>query len=340
MKTELFDYEINPSRIAQEPASPRDSSKLLVTERSTGNITNTIFKNIVSYFSPGDALVLNNTKVMKCRLRGKKKTGGNVEILLLRKLQDGLWESLVKPSARLRAGYEVYFKNGASALLCERNDDGLWKVKLQGEADEKILEDAGEMPLPPYIHAPLSNEKNYQTIYAEQHGSAAAPTAGLHFTQEILFALREKGVHITHVTLHIHLDTFRPIKEAQIEDHRMYSEFCVVTEETASAIREAKKQNKKIFACGTTSVRALETASVHSTRNTLQPFSGFTDLYITPGYTFRIVDAVLTNFHFPRSTLLVLVNAFMGTDAMKKAYAEAISQGYRFFSFGDAMLIL
>ena len=340
MKTELFDYEIPASRIAQEPATPRDSSKLLVAERSTGNITHTIFKNIVSYFSPGDVLVLNNTKVMKCRLRGKKKTGGNVEILLLRKLPDGLWESLVKPSGKLRVGYEVNFKNGTSALLCERNGDGLWKVKLLGAPDENILEDAGEMPLPPYIRAALSNENNYQTIYAEKQGSAAAPTAGLHFTQELLGTLREKGVRITYVTLHIHLDTFRPIKEEHIENHRMYSEYCDMPEETADAICDAKKQNKKIVACGTTSVRVIETAAAHSTKNIIQRFSGFTGLYITHGFSFRVVDAMLTNFHFPRSTLLVLVSAFMGIERMKKAYREALAQDYRFFSFGDAMLIL
>lgn len=340
MKTELFDYDIEPSRIAQEPASPRDSSRLMVADRKTGELTHTVFKNIASYFSEDDVLVLNNTKVMKCRLRGKKKTGGSVEILLLRKLRDGLWESLVKPSSRLRTGYEVFFENGASALLCERNGDGLWKVKLQGAPDEKILEDAGEMPLPPYIRAALSDEKNYQTVYAEKQGSAAAPTAGLHFTEKLLSSLREKGVRIAHVTLHIHLDTFRPVKEGHIEDHRMYSEFCVVPEETAAVIRDAKKQNKKVFACGTTSVRALEAAANDSQNEIIKPFSGFTDLYITPGYAFRITDAMLTNFHFPRSTLLVLVSAFMGLDAMKRVYAEAMSHNYRFFSFGDAMLIL
>ncbi len=340
MKLSLFDYDIEPSRIAQDPVFPRDAAKLLVADRKTGKFAHAVFRDIVSYFSEGDVLVLNNTKVMKCRLHGRKKTGGNVELLLLRESSDGTWESLVKPSSRLRAGTEIYFKSGVSAHLVSRNGNGLWHVKLEGANAEKIFEDIGEMPLPPYIHSRASKDSDYQTVYAQSTGSAAAPTAGLHFTDELLQKIKNAGAEIVYTTLHVHLDTFRPIQEEHIENHKIHSEYAEVPQETAEAVNNAKQNGKKIIACGTTVARALETAALKTKYGRIEVFSGFTDLYIMPGFSFRVVDALITNFHFPRSTLLVLVSAFMGYDFMKKSYDEALKNDYRFFSFGDAMLII
>lgn len=339
MKLSLFDYHIDPLRIAQKPVEPRDAAKLLVADRKTGGFAHVIFRDIISHFSEGDVLVLNNTKVMKCRLHGKKKTGGNVELLLLRESGDGTWESLVKPSSRLRAGTEIHFKNGTSAQLVSRNGNGLWHVEFRGAQAEKIFEAEGEMPLPPYIHSRASKDSDYQTVYAKATGSAAAPTAGLHFTDTLLQKIKNAGVNIVHTTLHVHLDTFRPIIEDKIENHKIHSEYCDVPMEAAEAVKNAKQNGKKVFACGTTVARTLESAALKSKRGIFESFSGFTELYITPGFSFHIVDALITNFHFQRSTLLVLVSAFMGYDFMKKSYDEAMKNDYRFFSFGDAMLI-
>lgn len=339
MDLSLFDYHIEPSRIAQKPVEPRDASKLLVADRTTKKFTHAVFRDIVSYFSEGDVLVLNDTKVMKCRLHGKKKTGGNVELLLLRKHADGTWESLVKPSSRLSAGTEIHFKNGTSAQLVSRNGNGLWHIKLDGAPAEEIFEEEGEMPLPPYIRSLVSKDSDYQTVYARESGSAAAPTAGLHFMDELLQKIKNAGVNIVTTTLHVHLDTFRPIREAHIENHKIHSEYCEVPRESAAAVNNAKQNGRKIVACGTTVVRAVESAALKSKHGELEAFSGFTELYITPGFSFQVVDALVTNFHFPRSTLLVLVSAFMGYEFMKQSYDEAMENGYRFFSFGDAMLI-
>lgn len=339
MDLSLFDYDIEPSRIAQKPVEPRDAAKLLVADRKTGVLTHTIFRDIVSHFSEGDVLVLNDTKVMKCRLHGKKKTGGKVELLLLRESGDGRWESLVKPSSRLRAGTEIHFKNGTSAQLVSRNGNGLWHVEFRGAQAENIFEAEGEMPLPPYIHSRASKDSDYQTVYAQSTGSAAAPTAGLHFTDDLLQKIKNAGMNIVYTTLHVHLDTFRPICEDNIQNHKIHSEYCDVPPEAADKINAAKQNGKKVFACGTTVARALESAALKSKRGIFESFSGFTELYITPGFSFRVVDALITNFHFPRSTLLVLVSAFMGYNFMRESYNEAMENDYRFFSFGDAMLI-
>ncbi len=337
MKTELFDFYVPPDRIAQQPVFPPDSCRLMVLERKGGKITHCRFHQILDYFRPGDCLVLNDTRVIKARLFGRKETGGKVEVLLLRKVRDGLFEALVKPGRKVKEGGILYFQSDIIGKVVGRKDGGVRLIKFNTSSLKKI-EMAGEIPLPPYIKVPLKDEKSYQTVYARVSGSAAAPTAGLHFTTNLLKKIQKKGVKIARVTLHIGLDTFRPIKEEEVEEHMIHKEYFKVSKKAVEIINEVREKGGRVFACGTTTVRALET--VAQTGGKLRPFEGETSLYIYPGFKFKVVEALITNFHLPRSTLLVLVSAFAGRDKIIKAYKEAVKLKYRFFSFGDAMLII
>lgn len=337
MKAELFDFRVPPELIAQEPASPPESCRLMVLEKSKGKITHCYFYQIVDYFNPDDCLILNDTRVIKARLHGKRETGGKVEVLLLRKIKSSLWEALVKPGKKVRFGEVIFFKTGLKGKVIGEGEGRVKLVEFNTSALKKI-EMAGEVPLPPYIKAPLKDEKNYQTVYARVPGSAAAPTAGLHFTPHLLEKLKEKGVKIGWVTLHIGLDTFRPIQEDEVEKHLIHKEYLNISKKTVRIVNETREKGGRVFACGTTVVRALETAALDN--GELQPYKGETSLYIYPGFKFKAVDALITNFHYPRSTLIVLVSAFAGREKIIKAYKEAVKLKYRFFSFGDAMLII
>ncbi len=337
MKTSLFDYFLPSELIAQEPVEPRDSARLLVLERGTGKIEHRIFRDIVDYLKSGDLLVLNDTKVMPARLFGRRKTGGKVEVLLLRRRGE-LWEALLKPGRKGKVGEEIEISPLLRARVVGREESGIRIVKLECEGDVfSEIKRVGQMPLPPYIKKPLSRPDEYQTVYARKEGSAAAPTAGLHFTDSLLKEIERKGVKKVFVTLHIGLDTFRPIREESVEEHQIHTEYYEISEGAAREINEVKKAGKKVIAVGTTSVRVLETAA---RQGGVAPGKGFTDLYIYPGFEFKIVDALITNFHLPRTTLLVLVSAFAGRDLIMKAYKEAIERKYRFYSFGDAMFIM
>ncbi len=340
MRTEEFNYELPKELIAQDPIEPRDASRLMIIHRDTGDIEHKIFRDIEQYLEPGDCLVVNNTKVIPARLKGQKaKTGGQVEIFLLAEVEKDLWEVLVRPGRRLPQGTEVIFGSGRLlARIEKRLTGGERLVSFHYDGDfNRLIDELGEVPLPPYITKPLDELDRYQTIYAEKRGSVAAPTAGLHFTPELMERLEKRGVIVVAVTLRVGIDTFRPVREEVVEDHKMHSELYSVTKATAAAIDETKKRGGRIVAVGTTSVRVLETAGetgrlVSGTANTR--------LFIYPGYKFKMVDALITNFHLPRSTLLMLVAAFGGRDLMLKAYHEAISNRYRFYSFGDAMFII
>lgn len=350
MKTADFDYILPPELIAQTPVEPRDSSRLMVVDRQSGGFEHRHFYDLPEYLRPGDCLVVNDTRVLPARLRGtKEKTGGKVEILLLSELEEKKWEALVRPAARLKAGSRIVFTGGE--LIGEIEEclpDGRRIVFFACDRDfHQLLHQIGEMPLPPYIHRPLSEPERYQTVYAKEERSAAAPTAGLHFTSELLERIQKMGVKITPLTLVVGLDTFRPIKEADFKEHRIHSESYRVPEKTAEAINQTIEKGGRIIAVGTTSTRVLETVACPAKDNALQgrkwrvkPDKGRAELYIYPGNEFKIVDTLITNFHLPRSTLLLLVSAFAGTELIKKAYQEAIEKQYRFFSFGDAMLII
>ncbi len=353
MKTSELSYDLPQELIAQTPIEPRDASRLLVIHRDTGALEHRIFREIGEYLRPGDVLVANESRVIPARLYARKEPGGGkVEVLLLRALSADTWVTLVG-GARTRVGSVVRFLDG------EELTDLTAEIVATGERGERTLrfhadlnaylERIGHTPLPPYIHVPLSDPERYQTVYSQTPGSAAAPTAGLHFTPELLLALREQGIHLEFVTLHVGLDTFRPIEEDEVEKHQIHSEWCRLSPETAERINQARLAGGRIIAVGTTSLRILETAAQQGLCQdpegkcpwrTVAPFEGFTRLYITPGYRFRAVDALITNFHLPQSTLLALVMAFAGVDLIRKAYAEAIRERYRFFSFGDATLIL
>ncbi len=337
MKTEFFDFRIPPELIAQEPASSPESCRLMVLEKNEGKIRHCYFHQIVDYFNPDDCLVLNDTRVIKVRLHGKRGTGGKVEVLLLRKIKSSLWEALVKPGRKVRFGEVIFFKAGLQGKIIGEGEGGVKLVEFNTSALKKI-EMAGEIPLPPYIKAPLKDERNYQTVYARVPGSAAAPTAGLHFTPHLLEKIKEKGVKIGWVTLHIGLDTFRPIHEDEVEKHLIHKEYLKIPKKTVEIVNETRERGGRVFACGTTVVRALETGALEN--GELQPYEGNTSLYIYPGFKFKAVDALITNFHFPRSTLIVLVSAFAGRSKIIKAYEQAVRLKYRFFSFGDAMLII
>ncbi len=335
-----FYYELPQELIAQDPLPDRSGSRLLLLDRKTGETEHHIFRDIVDYLNPGDCLAVNNTKVIPARLIGSRaETGAKIEVLLLKRGEDDVWETLVKPGKKAKPGTKILFGGGLlTGEVLEVIEDGNRKIRFQYEGIfEEILDQLGQMPLPPYITHQLKDKNRYQTVYAKHDGSAAAPTAGLHFTPELLRKIEEKGVLIAHVTLHVGLGTFRPVKVENILEHHMHSEFYMVEEEQARLINETKKQGGRVIAVGTTSCRTLESAAGED--GILKAGSGWTDIFIYPGYEFRLTDGLITNFHLPESTLMVLVSALAGRDRIMNAYAEAVKERYRFFSFGDAMFI-
>ena len=341
MNVNEFDYNLPEELIAQTPLKERSSSRLLILNKENGNITHEHFYNIINYLHKGDVLVLNDTKVIPARLIGEKEdTKAVIEILLLKELEDNNWECLARPGKRLKEGTIVSFGDGLlKAKITEKLEDGIVHVKLiyNGILME-ILDKLGTMPLPPYIHEKLEDQSRYQTVYAKYDGSAAAPTAGLHFTKELLNKIEEKGVIITYVTLHVGLGTFRPVEVENILDHKMHSEFYIMNKKTADILNKAKEEKRRIVAVGTTSTRTLETIATNN-NGLFKECAGNTDIFIYPGYTFKAIDALITNFHLPKSTLVMLVSALAGKDKILNAYNEAIKEKYRFFSFGDSMFI-
>lgn len=340
MKTSDFYFDLPQELIAQDPLEDRSSSRLLHLDRTTGNIEHTIFRNVLDYLRPGDCLVVNDTKVIPARLYGHKAdTGAVIELLLLKRKEHDIWETLVKPGKKARPGAVITFGDGLlTGKILDIVEDGNRLIQFSYEGIfEEILDQLGEMPLPPYITHKLQDKNRYQTVYAKHDGSAAAPTAGLHFTEELLSQVREKGIHIAHVTLHVGLGTFRPVKVEDVNDHHMHSEFYVVEPEQADLINQTKKQGGRAIAVGTTSCRTLESATDEN--GILHSKSGWTDIFIYPGYTFKMIDGLITNFHLPESTLLMLVSALAGKEHILAAYEKAVEERYRFFSFGDAMLI-
>lgn len=336
-----FYYELPQELIAQDPLEDRSGSRLLILDRESGRMEHHIFRELPAYLCPGDCLVINDTKVIPARLIGsREETGAKVEVLLLKRREDNVWETLVKPGKKARPGVKLCFGDGLlRGEVLEVVEDGNRLIRFAYEGIfEEILDRLGQMPLPPYITHQLKDRNRYQTVYAKHDGSAAAPTAGLHFTPGLLETIQEMGVRIAHVTLHVGLGTFRPVKVEHIQDHHMHSEFYMVEEEQAEIINETKAGGGRIIAVGTTSCRTLESASGED--GILRSGSGWTDIFIYPGYRFRMTDCLITNFHLPESTLLMLVSALAGREKILKAYEEAVRERYRFFSFGDAMLIL
>jgi len=348
MKTSDFDYYLPESSIAQTPLEPRDSSRLLVLNRQTGELDHRIFNQTGDYLNPSDLLVLNQTRVIPARIYARKSTGGRVELLLLRRCDTLIWECLVGGKG-ITVGKTVQVENGPSAEIVDILDGSERLVKFS-EPIEPHFPKVGNVPLPPYIHEKLKDPERYQTVYAREPGSAAAPTAGLHFTPRLLDELKAKGVKIAYVTLHVGLDTFAPVTEENPGEHKIHTEWCELPRETANAINETRANGGRVIAVGTTSVRTLESAghqtvdrgpqTVHRPPSPVEPFTGPTSLYILPGYQFKVVDAMITNFHLPKSTLIMLVSAFAGREKILETYQTAIKEGYRFYSFGDAMLIL
>lgn len=340
MTVEDFDYNLPEELIAQTPLKTRSDSRLLVLNKNSGEIEHKHFKDIIDYMNPGDTIVVNDTKVIPARLIGEKTdTKAVIEVLLLKNIEGDIWESLCKPAKRVKEGTIVSFGDGLLKAKCiECCEEGIRKFELiyTGVLYE-ILDKLGTMPLPPYIHEKLDDQTRYQTVYAKNIGSAAAPTAGLHFTKELLASLKEKGVNIVYLTLHVGLGTFRPVMVENIEEHHMHSEFYRISQDVCDTINETKKRGNKVVAVGTTSVRVLET--VASKYGQLQEDSGWTDIFIYPGYKFKVVNNLITNFHLPKSTLIMLVSALAGKDKILNAYNIAVSEKYRFFSFGDAMFI-
>ena len=340
MKTSDFDYELPEHLIAQTPLEKRDSSKLLVLDKNTGEITHENFSNIINYLNEDDVLVLNDTKVMPARLYGvKEDTEAVIEILMLKDNGDNNWECLTRPAKRIKIGTIVSFGNGLLKAECvDIKEEGIriFKLIYKGILYE-ILDELGEMPLPPYIHEKLQDKDRYQTVYAKNIGSAAAPTAGLHFTNDLLDKIKEKGVKIVYVTLHVGLGTFRPVSVDDVNNHKMHSEFYMMNKETAEILNKAKNNNQRIISVGTTSTRTLET--ITNLYNEFRECSGWTDIFIYPGYKFKAINALITNFHLPKSTLVMLVSALAGKDNILNAYKEAVKNEYRFFSFGDSMFI-
>jgi len=339
MDVKDFYYNLPEELIAQVPISKRDESRLLVLDRENKTIEHKIFKDILEYLKPGDCLVRNNTKVIPARIYGKKETGANVEFLLLNNIEGDIWESIVRPGNKLHVGTKVIFGDGLlNAEILEVMEGGTRKVKFSYNGIfNEILDQIGLMPLPPYIHEELKEKDRYQTVYAKYQGSAAAPTAGLHFTEELLEKIKEKGVEIANVTLHVGIGTFRPVKVEKIEDHHMHTEHFYIKPEDVEKINKAKQNGGRIISVGTTSTRVLE--SIANEQGLVREVEGDTNIFIYPGYKFRCVDALITNFHLPESTLLMLVSALAGKDYIMKAYEEAVKEKYRFFSFGDAMFI-
>ncbi len=341
LSTEDFDFDLPEELIAQTPLKDRASSRLLVVNKETGDMEDKHFHDILDELQPGDALVMNNTRVLPARLYGEKpETGGHLEVLLLTNTEGDTWETLIKPAKRAKVGTEIQFGDGRlKAVVKEELEHGgrIIEFKYDGIFLE-ILESLGEMPLPPYIKERLDDPDRYQTVYAEENGSAAAPTAGLHFTKELLEEIKAKGVHLVYLTLHVGLGTFRPVSVDNIEEHHMHSEFYRLTEEAAKQLNEVRQAGGRIVAVGTTSIRTLGTIGTKF-NGEIQADSGWTDIFITPGYQFKVVEAFSTNFHLPKSTLVMLVSAFAGKDLTLAAYQHAIEEKYRFFSFGDAMFI-
>lgn len=344
MNTQDFDYQLPPELIAQHPPRRRTDSRLMVVHRSRGCWEHRRFRDLGEYLRPGDVLVLNDTRVLPVRLVARRRTGGLVRCLLVEEREGGCWRALLEARGRLRVGERLGFEAGVSAELLERAAEGGWWLRFEPPEVRRVLAEVGRAPLPPYIKRPKAEDpyreedlRRYQTVFARRPGAVAAPTAGLHFSRGLLRRLRDQGVVLTTVTLHVGPGTFQPIRTERVEEHRMHREWASVPEGTVSAVREARGAGCRVVACGTTVVRALESAAAEGT---LKPFSGFTDLYIYPGYRFRVVDCLLTNFHLPRSTLLVLVSAFAGRELVLRAYREAVARRYRFYSYGDAMLIL
>ena len=339
MKLSDFMYDLPEERIAQTPVEPRDHSRLMVLHRDTDQIEHRHFYDVIDYLNPGDVLVINETRVIPARLFGERAGGGACEVLLLRQLGPKRWETLVKPGKKLKPGAEITFGGGRlRARIAETTDVGGRIVDFDCDGTfEAALDELGEMPLPPYIKERLEDKERYQTVYAKQEGSAAAPTAGLHFTPELLDRIREKGVDVVPVLLHVGLGTFRPVKTENVEEHEMHSEYFEVTAEAAARINAARERGGRVVAVGTTSVRTLESAAENGV---LLPRRGETSIFIKPGYRFQMVDALITNFHLPGSTLVMLVSALYDREKILAAYEEAVRDEYRFFSFGDAMLIL
>lgn len=340
MKVKDFDFYLPQELIAQHPMEKRDESRLMVVDRKSGQIEHKIFRDILGYLNEGDCLVLNNTRVLPARLIGEKEnTGGKIEFLLLRRIEGDTWETLVKPGKKAKIGARFVFGSGElKAEVKSMGEDGSRIIEFEYEGIfEEVLDKLGQMPLPPYITERLEDKERYQTVYSKEKGSAAAPTAGLHFTEELLKEIKEKGIKIAFVTLHVGLGTFRPVKVENIEEHHMHSEYYTMSKETADIINSTKENGGKIIAVGTTSCRTLET--IGDENGKVRETSGWTDIFMYPGYKFKVVDRLITNFHLPQSTLLMLVSAFSSRENIMNAYKEAVENKYRFFSFGDAMFL-
>jgi len=340
MKVSDFNYELPEELIAQHPYDKRDEARLMVIDKNTQKIEHKVFKDVIEYLQPGDCLVINNTKVLPARLYGKKDTGANVEFLLLKRIQGDEWEVMVRPGNKLKPGAKASFGDGLlNAEILEVLEGGNRRVKFEYNGIfNEILDQIGLMPLPPYIKESLKENDKYQTVYAKHDGSAAAPTAGLHFTEELLEEIKKKGIEIANVTLHVGIGTFRPVKVENVEEHNMHSEHYYIKQEDADKINNAKKNGHKVIAVGTTSCRVLE--SVADENGMMKETEGDTNIFIYPGYKFKCIDRLITNFHLPESTLIMLVSSLAGKDFVMRAYMEAVEEKYKFFSFGDAMIIL
>ena len=339
MKTDDFDFYLPEKLIAQTPLEKRDSSKLLVLDKETGDIKHQCFSDIINYLNEGDVLVLNDTKVMPARILGtKEETGAVIELLMLKEIEKDVWEVLCKPAKRIKIGTVVKFSDKLKAECIGIKEEGIRIFKfIYSGIFYEILDELGEMPLPPYIHEKLKDKDRYQTVYAKNIGSAAAPTAGLHFTKELINKIKDKGIKIEYITLHVGLGTFRPVNVEDVMNHKMHSEFYQMSKTTASVLNEARKNKNRIISVGTTSTRTLET--IMNLYGEFKECSGWTDIFIYPGYKFKAISSLITNFHLPKSTLIMLVSALAGKDKIMKAYSEAVKEEYRFFSFGDSMFI-
>ncbi len=336
-RLEDYDYYLPEGYIAQRPVIPRDNCKLMVIDRKTERISHHIFRDIINFLVEGDHLVLNDTRVIYARLKGKKKTGAKVEVFLLREISANTWEALVKPGKRLKEGAEIIFSDELWGKIIDIKESGIRIVKFFSHISfREIIKKVGEVPLPPYIKEKVEDPELYQTIYSRKEGSVAAPTAGLHFTKELLEKLKDRGIKISYVTLHVGIDTFKPITSEDIRDHKMHKEYFEISKDTANEINCTKENGGRIIAVGTTTVRTLES---NVTNGKLLPGAGETELYIYPGYKFKLIDGIITNFHLPKSSLLVMMAAWMGKDLLFRSYREAIERRYRFFSFGDAMFV-
>lgn len=340
MQTKDFDFELPEALIAQTPIEDRTASRLMVLNKKSGEVEHRIFKDVIEYLNPGDCLVLNNTRVIPARLFGIRETGAAVEFLLLKRIDEKKWETLVKPGRKARIGDRFTFGDGIlKAEIVDYGDEGARIIAFEYEGIfETLLDQLGTMPLPPYIYAQLEDRERYQTVFSKHPGSAAAPTAGLHFTEELLQKIEDKGIRIAYITLHVGLGTFRPVKVDNVLEHKMHAEYYEISEETANTINDVKRKGGRVITVGTTSTRTLEGASLSTGK--VEACSGWTDIFIYPGYTFKVIDGMITNFHLPESTLIMLVSALAGKEHVMNAYHTAVKESYRFFSFGDAMLVI